>query len=174
MAMVSLRHLPNIAQWHSSCRLKCSSSRLARLQTVAIPPCKSDIRDRPYTRRQFSRKDRPSEGDVCFFCDEVATERASLHDTMMHDRVMMPKLSDRGDQCAQKLQDQELIAKLSSGDLVAQDAKYHAPCLVKLYNAASRKTAVDRQRNTDGMTQYSRMYQKWNIMFLTEVLFSID
>uniref|UniRef100_UPI00358E794D uncharacterized protein isoform X2 n=1 Tax=Myxine glutinosa TaxID=7769 RepID=UPI00358E794D len=134
------------AQWHSSCHLKCSSSRLARLQRAAIPPCESDTQDCPYTRRQFSRKDLPSQGDVCFFCDEVATERASLHD------AMMPKLTYRVKQCALKLQDQELIAKLSSGDLVAQDAKYHAPCLVKLYNAASRKTAVVRQRNTDGVS----------------------
>jgi hypothetical protein len=65
---------------------------------------------------------------------------------------MMPKLSYRVRQCALKLQDQELTAKLSSGDLVAQDGKYHAPCIVKLYNAASRKTAVDRQRNTDGVS----------------------
>lgn len=134
------------AQWHSSCRLKCSSSRLARLQTTAIPPCENDTRDRPYTRRQFSRDDIPSQGDICFFCDEVATQLAPLHD------AMMPKLTYRVKQCALKLQDQELIAKLSSGDLVAQDAKYHAPCLVKLYNAASRLTEVGRQGNTDGVS----------------------
>ena len=126
--------------------MKCSSSRLARLQTVAKPARESLPQNRPYTRQQFSQKDVPSEGDVCFFCDEVATERASLHD------VMMLKLSDRVKQCALKLQDQKLIAKLSSADLVAQGAKYHAPCLVKLYNAASRKTAIDRQNNPDAVS----------------------
>ena len=64
----------------------------------------------------------------------------------------MLKLSDRVKQCTLKLQDQKFIAKLSSGDLVAQGAKYHSPCLVKLYNAASRKTAIDRQKNPDAVS----------------------
>ena len=42
-------------------------------------------------------------------------------------------------QCALKLQDQKLIVQLCPGDLVAQEAKYHSHCLVKLYNASNRK-----------------------------------
>ena len=33
-----------------------------------------------------------------------------------------------------KLQDKHLLAKLSAGDLIAQDAQYHVQCLVSLYN----------------------------------------
>ena len=51
---------------------------------------------------------------------------------------MMPKVTARVKRCAIKLQDEKLIGKLSSGDLVALDARYHAKCLVKLYNASTR------------------------------------
>ena len=36
------------------------------------------------------------------------------------------------------LQDEKLLAKLSAGDLVALEAKYHAPCLASLYKKAER------------------------------------
>ena len=36
------------------------------------------------------------------------------------------------------LQDEMLLAKLSAGDLVALEAKYHAPCLASLYKKAER------------------------------------
>ncbi|CAG2239698.1 unnamed protein product [Mytilus edulis] len=39
---------------------------------------------------------------------------------------------------AVKLNDTLLFAKLSAGDLIAQEAKYHSKCLVSLYNRASR------------------------------------
>ena len=34
--------------------------------------------------------------------------------------------------------DEELLAKLTAGDLVALEAKYHAPCLASLYKKAER------------------------------------
>lgn len=34
--------------------------------------------------------------------------------------------------CATALQDEKVLAKLNAGDLVAVEAKYHAPCLAKL------------------------------------------
>ena len=36
------------------------------------------------------------------------------------------------------MQDEVLIAKLSAGDLISQEAVYHAKCLVLLYNKAER------------------------------------
>ena len=49
-------------------------------------------------------------------------------------------LDARVRQCALQLQDQNLLAKLSAGDLIAMEAKYHSQCLVSLYNRASRQT----------------------------------
>ena len=48
-----------------------------------------------------------------------------------------------------KLQDQKLITKLCPGDLVAQEAKYHSQCLVKLYNASSREVEEGKHENTN-------------------------
>ena len=62
------------------------------------------------------------------------TEAVPLHD------AMTPKITQRVRICALTLQDRNVIAKLCPGDLVAQEAKYHSQCLVKLYNASSRKT----------------------------------
>ena len=65
---------------------------------------------------------------------------------------MTPKITQRVRICALKLQYQKLIAKLCPGDLVAQEAKYHSQCLVKLYTASSRKVEEGKHENTDGVS----------------------
>ena len=53
--------------------------------------------------------------------------------------------------CAELLEDKKLIAKLSAGDLVAQEAKYHLNCLTTVYN---RERAFFRQqRENDQMNR---------------------
>ena len=44
------------------------------------------------------------------------------------------KLNERLKSCAETLQDKRLPAKLSAGDVIAQDMKYHPACLTSLYN----------------------------------------
>ena len=68
----------------------------------------------------------PPKENSCFFCGEPGTEATPLHE------AMTPRLTHRVRQCALKLQDQHLIAKLSHNDLVALGAKYHGNCLVRL------------------------------------------
>lgn len=136
----------NSAKWHSSCRLKCSASRLSRLQSAPTSDTRSDPRNVPFTRRPDALNVEPAHSAKCFFCDEVATEKTPLHD------VMTANVTYRVKKCAIKLQDKKLLAKLSPGDLVAQDAKYHARCLVKLYNDANRAIKEENQKeNTDGV-----------------------
>ena len=50
-------------------------------------------------------------------------------------------------QCALKLQDTALLAKLSGGDLIAQEAKYHRKCLASLYNRARDTKDTDELEN---------------------------
>ncbi len=52
---------------------------------------------------------------------------------------MTKMIGERVKRCATKLLDHRLLAKVSSGDLVASEAKYHSKCLVALYNAAREK-----------------------------------
>jgi len=66
----------------------------------------------------------------------------------------MLSLNKRVKDCANDLQDERLLAKLSAGDMIAQDAKYHSRCLVSLYNlAASVKNESDMSGKADEINQ---------------------
>ena len=59
--------------------------------------------------------------------------------------------------CAAILQDQTLLAKLSTGDFVALEAKYHAVCLTSLYKKAEAVREKDEEdevnpRRPEGIT----------------------
>ena len=51
--------------------------------------------------------------------------------------------------CARDLQDENLLAKLSAGDLIAQEAKYHAKCLSNLYNRARAQISQDQDASDE-------------------------
>ena len=54
--------------------------------------------------------------------------------------------------CAEQVGDSELQAKLSRGDMVAQDAKYHRRCLLDLYYRAKvAKKGTDLEAERDSM-----------------------
>ena len=70
---------------------------------------------------------------TCFFCE------TPLPDEKIRRRESATKkINERIEECATKRQNTALLAKLSAGDLVALEAKYHARCLVALYNKAER------------------------------------
>ena len=46
------------------------------------------------------------------------------------------EVNEKVKECAYLLNDNKLIAKLSAGDMIAIEARYHARCLVSLYNRA--------------------------------------
>ena len=64
---------------------------------------------------------------VCFFCGESSGD---FH------KVSTLRLDARVRKCAMLLQDTNLLGKLSSGDMIAQDTVYHAKCLLTLYRNA--------------------------------------
>jgi len=109
------------ARWNISCRLKCSSNRIAKAQPTRS--ISEDINEAsPSTSHYIRPRSSNTREDVgrgiskCFYCDEPESKDHILHD------AMMPKVTERVKRCAIELQDQKLIAKLSSGDLVSQDA----------------------------------------------------
>ena len=80
--------------------------------------------------------------DHCFFCEQPGNQ-SNLHqaETLKVDK----KVRD----CAVLLNDGKLIAKLSVGDMVALEAKYHTSCLVSLYNRArNQRSASLKESNT--------------------------
>lgn len=136
------------AKWHKKCRLKFNTTELKRAQkrqhryisddgqasllqearksTRLSLPCKIGLKDY-----------------VCFFCDSIE------EDEMLREAATYG-IDNRVRECAQKLQDTALLAKLSAGDLVAQEAKYHVKCLIYLYRKASR---VANDDESEGGTQ---------------------
>ena len=47
--------------------------------------------------------------------------------------------------CAILLQDKKLLAKLSAGDIIAQELKYRTSCLIRLYRRAQPNTENNEQ-----------------------------
>ena len=65
------------------------------------------------------------------------------------------------------LGDTLLLARLSMGDMVALEAKYHAKCLLALYNRA-RKVKTDAQQGTDRERELSGIVVAELVMYIEE------
>ncbi|CAG2211100.1 unnamed protein product [Mytilus edulis] len=119
------------ACWHKSCNLKLNRTKLNRAEKRTSHERIDDkaTTSKKKTRHSFSVQS-TSNPSVCFFCNENGQE--ALHESSTFGQ------DTRVRECAVKLNDTLLLAKLSAGDLIAQEAKYHSKCLVSLYNRASR------------------------------------
>ena len=58
---------------------------------------------------------------------------------------MTMQVNNRINECAKTLSDGKLLAKLSVGDVIAQEVKYHPACLVALYNRERAYLKVQEQ-----------------------------
>ena len=63
---------------------------------------------------------------------------------------MTIKLNERLKKCAAVLQDENLIAKLSAGDVVTQEFKYHPTSLKALYN--KERAVLNKQKSKEDLT----------------------
>jgi hypothetical protein len=118
------------AKWHKSCYLKVNKKALERKESHKR---KSDDGEASTSKRIFTRlcteeTSRHDEKMVCFFCSIRTADDLHEFRTFQTDY--------RVRKCAYDLQDEQLIAKLSTGDLIAIEAKYHRKCLANLYNKA--------------------------------------
>ena len=86
---------------------------------------------------------RPPNINRCFFCDECERWNSPLHSASTFG------LDARVRKYAAVLHDQNLLAKLSTGDLVAIEAKYYNACLTSLSN---RARAIDTEVKDDDHT----------------------
>jgi hypothetical protein len=123
------------AKWHDVCRLQYNKTKLHRAEKRKMTQ-EDDSDAHKFTRRSSIEHST----DVCFFCGQSAVVDV-LHNASTFG------LDTRVRQCALALQDKPLLAKLSSGDLIAQEAKYHVQCLASLYNR-SRDTK-EQESNAD-------------------------
>lgn len=120
------------AKWHDSCRLQYNKTKLDRATKRHASSAESadDSTSKKFIRRNSGKSTDATE--LCFFCDKPAELNEPLH------RASTFGLDAHVRECALQLQDENLLAKLSTGDLIALEAKYHVQCLVSLYNQCRR------------------------------------
>ena len=77
-----------------------------------------------YERSQLKR--RPPHSQLCLFCKQKKAESFHEYTTVKANKSLR--------RMATEMLDTEILAKISEGNLVAIEAKYHASCLVKYRN----------------------------------------
>ena len=122
----------NNAQYHQSCRLKYNNTKLKRAEKRALKTDSEDLEVIIPCKRSRSQSIEASiQKDLCFFCGQPPGT-SGLHEAATF------QVDERVKNCAELLEDTILLAKLSVGDMVALEAKYHTKCLVGLYNRARK------------------------------------
>ena len=107
-------------KWHDSCRLQYNRAQLQRAAKRTRPSddeCTTSGSKKRFTRKIIEQPSCPLI-ETCFFCNKPS----SCGETLRRASTFGIDLKVR--QCATILQDEQLLAKLSTGDLIAQDALY--------------------------------------------------
>ena len=118
------------ASWHKTCSNRFNKTKLDRAKKRSIALEENASPQEKYTRSTRQGVTKPV--DVCFFCENGPLD--TLHEFSTFEA------NSRVHNAALVTGDQILLGKLSSGDLIAQEGKYHAKCLTSLYNKARSAT----------------------------------
>ena len=136
----------NNAKYHQSCRLLLNNTKLDRAKKRTLATTTTEEMGYKKQRRSSSCSKLH-----CFLCDK--------EDKDIHLRqAMTMKLNDRLNNCAKILNDGKLLAKLSSGDIVAQGFKYHPACLSALYNRERAELRAKEQSTCEGILPKREAY----------------
>ena len=105
----------NKAKWHKTCRLLYNNQMLQRAE-------KRELRTPGGDSRKCSRLQSAHEATKasCFFCGQPSGAEG-LHE------VATFQVDQRVRESAEITEDSMLLAKFSTGDMVALEAKYHTP-----------------------------------------------
>ena len=124
---------------HKSCLNKISTLKLQRAQKRKSEELESPSPTK--TRASFGISgDREIIGPLCFFCDKNE-EHGVLH------KVTSTEVDEDVKTCAKQLRDTKLLAKLSAGDMHAQDAFYHKKCMTALHNRVRATEETNSEKN---------------------------
>ena len=118
----------NNGKWHKSCRLQFNNTKLERAQKRIQDQgetCENSLGEKLPKRKRSTEAG--NDKDTCFFCGE-SDGKKELHEAATF------KLNKNVKKAATLIGDMQLLGRLSSGDMIAQDAKYHTNCLLRLYN----------------------------------------
>ena len=125
---IEMTMINNEAQYHQSCRLKYNNTKLRKAEKRVESEKYSTTVECTHTRSKCNESSSSSSiKAVCFFCEKLPGN-SGIHE------VATFQVNENVHACAVLLEDTELLAKLSTTDMVALEAKYHTKCLVDLYN----------------------------------------
>lgn len=147
----------------STCMLRYNTTMLRRAEKRTHPSPEDTRRDdvpHKHSRLRSSSTDASGSKTSCFFCGQSAGSD-DLHEasTFQIDRCVR--------ESAALVEDTLLLAKLSMGDMVALEAKYHTKCLLALYNRA-RKVKTDAQQERDREREISGIVFAELVMHIEE------
>ena len=133
---IEMTMVANNALYHHSCRLKYNNTKLKRAEKRALKRDNEGLEvSAPYKRSRSRSIESSILRDLCFFCGQPPG------DSRLHEAATF-QIDKRVRTCAELLEDTKLLAKLSVGDMVALEAKYHTKCLVGLYNRARKAKSI--------------------------------
>ena len=111
------------AKRHDSCRLQYNSTKLKRAEKRKKSQEEANDDDTGSLKKSTHMSEKRASIETCFFCDKPAPEGEFLTR-----KASTFGLDMNVWKVAMKLQDKSLLAKLSAGDLIAQDAQYRVNC----------------------------------------------
>ena len=125
------------ARWHKSCYILFNTTKLKRAEKRQQKPQQPiEGAGGKFTRSNASTLNQEESRSTCFLCEKCDTRPLRSVSTL--------PLDTRVRQCAAALKDEKLLAKLSSGDLIAQEAEYHTQCQSMLYRNAAYAQREER------------------------------
>eukprot|EP00745_Piridium_sociabile_P019364 TRINITY_DN2926_c0_g1_i4.p2 TRINITY_DN2926_c0_g1~~TRINITY_DN2926_c0_g1_i4.p2 ORF type:complete len:268 (+),score=53.47 TRINITY_DN2926_c0_g1_i4:757-1560(+) len=142
----------NNALYHQTCKLKYNNTKLQRAEKRTLMT-EGEIHDVPdackRTRFQSRSSTEKAQEAQCFFCRQPAGTDG-LHE------VATFQMDSTVREWAALLEDTELLGRLSAGDMVAQEAKYHKKCLSVLHNRVRKAQSEgpkykDKDREVSGI-----------------------
>ena len=132
----------NKVVYHKRCRSEYNDQHYQR----AIKRAKTDsnIENEPSSSRKTqSSFDAKNFQSICFLCNESTAEQLYL--------VISLEMDKKVRENAAELLDERLIAKLTEGDFVATESKYHKSCLAEFYNKvrtfASKASTAEQEKS---------------------------
>lgn len=133
----------NNARWHRDCERKINSKNITRcLDRKRKVPVGSENKDESNKRRTF--RDNASTHifpNSCFLCKHSKKEKLRSVSTM--------NLDTKIKECAQCINDFDLLAKIGTSDLIALEAKYHCSCLTVLFRKKETSNQVGPNPNKE-------------------------
>ena len=113
-----------MAKWHKSCQTKfhITTEKKQVSSKDSMLNCSP-----PKMKIRLGRSTESVTKECCYFCEGTSKPLRAVSTYQVDNSVRTSALA---------LHDGKLLAKLSAGDMMAQDAKYHPLCLASLYKRA--------------------------------------